>query len=166
MEIKVFLSNLKKMFLSKSVVKQSNIKNYVRSGLDLGEGTFFTSKIKIDRPNLTKIGNNCIFADDVTILNHDASTMIHSNFGERKRVSIGDNCFIGYKSIILPGVEIGDCSIIGAGSVVTKDIPSFSVAAGNPAKVVMTLDDFVSRRKRKLKSFYLIREKLMQILLV
>ena len=53
----------------------------------------------------------------------------------------------------MPGVEIGEGSIIAAGSVVTKDIPSFSVAAGNPAKVVMTLDDFVSRRKRKLKSF-------------
>ena len=51
---------------------------------------------------------------------------------------IGRNCFIGVRSLILPGVTIGDECCIGAGSVVTKDIPSNSVAVGCPARVVKT----------------------------
>jgi acetyltransferase-like isoleucine patch superfamily enzyme len=61
-----------------------------------------------------------------------------------KPVKIGKRCFIGAKSIILKGVTIGDYSVIGAGSVVTSNIPPYAIAAGNPAKVIRTsngLDD-------------------------
>ena len=54
------------------------------------------------------------------------------------RIKIGNNCFIGCRSILLPGVTIGDNSIIGAGSVVTKDVPSGEVWAGNPARFIKT----------------------------
>lgn len=53
-----------------------------------------------------------------------------------KPVSIGDGCWIGEKVCILPGVNIGKKCIIGAGSVVTKSIPDYSIAAGNPARVI------------------------------
>jgi acetyltransferase-like isoleucine patch superfamily enzyme len=56
-----------------------------------------------------------------------------------KPVKIGCGCFIGARSIILKGVTLGDRVIIGAGSVVTKDVPAFSVAAGNPARIVGTI---------------------------
>lgn len=66
-----------------------------------------------------------------------------SNFNftvlDEARVSIGDNCWIGGSSTILPGVTIGDNVTIGAGSVVVKDIPSNSVAVGNPARVVRNI---------------------------
>ena len=52
------------------------------------------------------------------------------------KIIIGNNCFIGARSTILPGVTIGDNTIIGAGSVVTKDIPSNVVAVGNPCKII------------------------------
>ena len=54
-------------------------------------------------------------------------------------VKIGRGCFIGARSIILKGVTLGDRVIIGAGSVVTKDVPAFSIAAGNPARIVGTI---------------------------
>jgi len=56
-----------------------------------------------------------------------------------KPVKIGRGCFIGARSIILKGVTLGDRVIIGAGSVVTKDIPAYSIAAGNPARIVGTI---------------------------
>lgn len=53
-------------------------------------------------------------------------------------MTIGSKCFIGVNAIVMPGVTIGDCVVIGSGSVVTKDIPSNCVACGNPAKVIRT----------------------------
>lgn len=65
------------------------------------------------------------------------------------RIKIGDNCFIGSRSIILMNVIVGDNVIIGAGSVVSKDIPSNSVAAGIPAKVICTVDEYYAKNKAK-----------------
>ena len=65
------------------------------------------------------------------------------------KVTIGDRVFIGASTIILPGVAIGNDVIIGAGSVVTRDIPDNSVAAGNPARVLTSTDLFISRRKKE-----------------
>ena len=59
---------------------------------------------------------------------------------ETKEVVIGDGCWLGEKSCVLPGVHIGKKTIIGAGSVVTKDIPDYCIAAGNPCKVLKTWD--------------------------
>jgi acetyltransferase-like isoleucine patch superfamily enzyme len=56
-----------------------------------------------------------------------------------KPIKIGRGCFIGARSIILKGVTLGDQVVIGAGSVVTKDIPAYSIAAGNPARIVRTI---------------------------
>lgn len=58
--------------------------------------------------------------------------------GKRAPITIGNDVFIGARSIILKGVTIGDAAIIGAGSVVTKDVPAGAIAAGNPAKIVRT----------------------------
>lgn len=60
-------------------------------------------------------------------------------------VSIGSDVFIGVNCVILPGVTIGDRVVIGAGSVVTRDIPSGTVAAGSPARVLGTFDDYQAK---------------------
>lgn len=99
-------------------------------------------------PQLVFLGNNVNIATDVAILNHDImAVMINNIEGAQKcnirRGTIGNNVFIGGRSIILYDVTIGDNVIIGAGSVVTRDMPSGSVAVGCPAKVVGRFEDSV-----------------------
>ena len=67
--------------------------------------------------------------------------------GAQRAVTIGNCVFIGMNAVILPGVTIGDHVVIGAGSVVTKDCPSGGVYAGNPAKRLMSMDEFHAKRK-------------------
>jgi len=66
-------------------------------------------------------------------------------------VIIEDDCFIGYHSIILMGVRVGRGSIVGAGAVVTRDVPTNSVIAGNPAKVICTVDELVQKRVQQIR---------------
>lgn len=61
--------------------------------------------------------------------------------GEVEQVKLREGCWIGANCIILPGVTVGKNSVVGAGSVVTKSIPDFSVAVGSPAKVIKVIDD-------------------------
>ena len=81
------------------------------------------------------MGPDCIIytrnhkIDDVTV------PMNTQGNAEEKPVTIGDDVWIGGRVIILPGVKIGSHSVVGAGSVVTKDVPEWSIAAGNPATV-------------------------------
>jgi maltose O-acetyltransferase len=91
---------------------------------------------------LISIGRNSALTSGVTILAYDGSTSNFGGYTKVGKVSIGDNTFIGVKSIILPGVKIGDNAIIGAGSVVTKDIPNGSIAAGNPASVIGSTSEY------------------------
>jgi len=76
------------------------------------------------------IGEESFVATGVIILTHDYCRSLY------KKTSIGQQCFIGARSIILPGVSIGDHVIVGSGSVVTKDVKSNCIVAGNPAKVI------------------------------
>ena len=87
-------------------------------------------KLDVTFPQGVHIGESTYLAFDVRVLTHDRSRGLYLH------TRIGKNCFIGGRSIVLPGVTIGDGCVIGAGSVVTKDIPRASVAAGNPAKVI------------------------------
>ncbi len=92
------------------------------------------------------IGDNCQFAPNVSI--YTAGHPIHpvsrnSLYEYGISVTIGDNVWIGGNTVILPGVHIGSNTVIGAGSVVSKDIPDWTVAAGNPCRVIkqITEDD-------------------------
>ncbi len=97
-------------------------------------------------PYLVSIGNNCLFSGDIKFLTHDGSLHVFRKEYPKafiyKQIKIGDNVFLGYRTIIMPGVKIGDNVVIGAGSVVTKDIPDNCVAAGVPAKILKTLDEY------------------------
>ncbi len=118
----------------------------------IGKNTYISPKAYIDHHNSysVEIGDNCYITRDCIILDHtqDKQGGPLKLWGdiEYGNVKIGNNVFIGVKSVIMPGVTIGDNVIIGAMSLVTKDIPSDSVAFGQPARVVKNIDEVISRK--------------------
>ena len=96
------------------------------------------AKIDVRRGSII-IGSNCLITHGCVILSHDHTADILKKDKSEFLTVINDNVFIGVNSIVLPGVTIGKNSIIGAGSVVSSDIPEFSVACGNPAKVIRSI---------------------------
>lgn len=98
-------------------------------------------------PNLVTIGNNCIFAPTAIVLTHDASYYLFTGRYRIASTKIGNNVFVGYNVVIMPGVEIGDNVIIAACSAVTKSVPSNSVVAGVPGRVIASLSEYLQRKR-------------------
>ena len=100
--------------------------------MEIGEGTAISMSAKLDltNPQGIHIGTYSVITFGAAILTHDYVNKLH------REVRIGDDCFIGAHSIILPGVTIGNGCIVAAGSVVARDVPAGSLVAGNPARIV------------------------------
>jgi maltose O-acetyltransferase len=125
-----------------------------KRGLEVGDGTCIYRDVVLPDYEDIYIGKNCVLTGCI-ILAHDASTnkYLGLKYGEpsiTQKVFIEDDCFIGYRSIILMGVRIGKGSIVGAGAVVTHDVPSNSVVAGNPAKVICSVGELVQKRVQQI----------------
>ncbi|MGJ0490496.1 acyltransferase [Methylobacter sp.] len=109
----------------------------------------------ITDPAYTRLGNN-VMLTACTILGHDGSIdVLNRAYGKKLdrvgKVDIKDNVFIGHGAIILPGVTIGPNAIVGAGSIVTKDIPEGVIAVGNPAKPIGKTYDLVEKLEKQTK---------------
>jgi maltose O-acetyltransferase len=126
---------------------------FLRSrGVQIGEDVnLINTTIDWSHGFLVSIGNH-VTLTGVKILTHDGSTQIPFGVSRVGKVTIGDEVFVGYGTIILPNVRIGSRVVVGAGSVVTRDIPDNSVAAGNPAKVIGTYDDFLKKHSEQMKT--------------
>ena len=139
------------------VVVPTSLLIYDVGGVTVGHNVKFRypkhTVIDMTRPSLIEIGNNVDINDNFTIMTHDFGTYVFRNLyndfvASSGRVKIGNNIYIGRDVTILKGVEIGDNCIIGLGSIVTKDIPSNSVAAGAPCKVICSIEEYYLRRKK------------------
>lgn len=100
---------------------------------------------------LIEIGNDVTMAPRVHILCHDASTKTFLNYTKIGRVTIGDNVFIGAETVVLPGVTIGSNVVIGANSTVTHDVPDNTVVAGNPARPLCSLEEYLNKERTRMK---------------
>lgn len=123
---------------------QQEMEYRLERGLTVGKNTHIYSAEGIDSglPWLIEIGDNCTISSGVSILAHDASTNIVRCATKIGRVTIGNNVFIGARSVVLCNTRIGDNVIVGAGSVVTHDLPGNGVYAGNPAKYICSIQEY------------------------
>lgn len=122
-------------------------------GMTLGRQVNLPYSTWIDTAHchLITIGDFCGFGDGCLILAHDAMCNEWLDATRLGRVTIHESCHFGSRTIILPGTEIGPRVIVGAGSVVAKSIPPNSVATGNPAKVVCSLDELLDKQRKRMK---------------
>lgn len=114
------------------------------SHIQVGKNLFANYNCTIIDVAKVTIGDNCQLAPNVSIYTaghpvHPASRNSMYEYGIE--VTIGDNVWIGGNTVILPGVHIGSNTVIGAGSVVTRDIPEWVVAGGNPCKVIREITE-------------------------
>ncbi|MCX4313342.1 MAG: sugar O-acetyltransferase [Clostridia bacterium] len=105
--------------------------------ITVGKNVFINSGCCFQDQGGIKIGDGCLIGQQVVIatLNHGIAPEHRQNLIPKK-VTIGNNVWVGAHATILPGVTVGDNAVIGAGAVVTKDVPANTVAAGNPARII------------------------------
>lgn len=147
---------LRKLILGPKADSDAYIRYLRRLGMRIGARTVVYSPkntlIDKTRPWMIEIGDDVRITHGVILLTHGYDwSVLKGVYGEVLgscgKVTIGNNVFIGMNAVILKGTTIGDNVIIGAGSVVTGDIPANSVAAGNPARVIMTLEEYHRKRQ-------------------
>lgn len=129
--------------------EQLSLEANIKEGMKVGKNVSGLINCTIDHSHcwLIEIGNNVVFAPQVYLLAHDTSTKQSTGYVRVGKLEIGDNCFIGARAFIMPGVKLGKNCIVGAASVVTKSFPDNSVIAGNPAKFICSVEEYEQKCK-------------------
>ena len=125
---------------------------YRRQGLQIADDCRIMGQVSFgSEPYLISIGRHVTISGRVSFITHDGATFVFRHLPRYQkvvkygRITIHDNCFIGFGSIILPGITIGPNAVVAAHAVVTKDVPPNTVVGGNPAKVLMTTDEYAEK---------------------
>ena len=152
--MKKILRKLKNLLIPNDDPAQKEMQFLIAHGLRVGKNFRSFSPYAFDSnwPWLITVGDDVTISTNVKVLAHDASTNhvgAHTKIG---LVSIGNNVFVGSGSIILCNTRIGDNVIIGANSVVSHDIPGNSVAAGNPAKIICSIEEYQTKHLEALQT--------------
>jgi maltose O-acetyltransferase len=123
-------------------------------GVQIGKNSTVLYPAYVDGrwPYLLEIGNNVVISINATILTHDASTAYAGDMVKVGKVIVHDHCFIGANCTILSGVSIGPESIVGAGSIISRDVPPNTVYAGNPARFICTVTEFIEKQRQSGKT--------------
>jgi len=134
--------------------KENFLRELVNRGLRLGKNVYIASDFYFDPSHcyLISIGDNCGFAPGVKLITHDGSSKwMGLGFTRIGRIDIREHSYIGESAIVLPGVNIGPNSLVGAGAVVTSDVPPNTVVAGNPARVIVSTEEYINKIKEMSK---------------
>jgi acetyltransferase-like isoleucine patch superfamily enzyme len=122
------------------------VKSENKERIKIGDNVSIGNNSFISANNNIEIGNNVILSAYVFISDHDhgfrdmKKNLNEQPLTEGSFVRIGDNVFLGVKSSVLKNVTIGERAVIAANAVVTKDVPAYSMAAGNPARIIKKYD--------------------------
>lgn len=144
-------------YIRREVHAKLNPLGYARSiGVTFGDNVYFygmKSSMFGTEPWLITIGSNVHITADCAFVTHDGGTLILRkevpDLEWTAPISVGNDVYMGVRTLIMPGVTIGNRVVIGAGSIVTRDIPDNSVAVGAPARVIKTTDEYLVQLKTK-----------------
>ena len=141
--------------IRKFLMEEITLEDHIRRGMVVGEHCSIMdgSTFYYGHCNLITIGNNVTIAPQAYLLAHDASTKRDLGYTKIGRIDIKDNVFIGARALIMPGVTVGENSIVAAGSVVTKNVRPNTVVAGNPAKEIISKEEYINNNRELLKSY-------------
>mgnify|MGYP006066837643 CR=1 FL=1 len=135
-------------------MRYNQVELFKKNGGSIGKGYEIHGKVDFgSEPYLIELGDYVRLADGVIFSTHDGGMWVLRNLNLLpdadciNRIKVGNNVQIGYRVIINQGVSIGNNCIIASGSIVTKSIPSNSIVAGIPARVVETIDDYYEKKK-------------------
>jgi acetyltransferase-like isoleucine patch superfamily enzyme len=139
------ISNQGRLYLGNNVTFNSPIhpvEVFVgpRATLTIGSGTFINQGTTLAAASSLEIGPDCLVGEFVAIHDTNFHAVSPAQPVKTRPVRIGRNVWIGHRAIILAGVTVGDHAVIGAGAVVTKDVPAKTIVAGNPAQPVRSFD--------------------------
>lgn len=148
------LRQLYRTFYKNIICRRNPIKYAKKIGVNInGKVKAYGKVVWGTEPWLITLGNNVHITDGVKFLTHEGSVLIYQktipDLEVSKPIVVGNDVFLGNNVLILPGVKIGNNVIIGAGSIVSKDIPNNSVAVGCPAKVIKSSEELLEKLKKE-----------------
>lgn len=146
------LSGLRSQLLAK-LRGQTSTEELVKRGLKMGENVWLGEGVYLDPafPWLIEIEDDVDISFDTVILAHDAAPRTRLGYTRIGRVRIARGARIGCNVLIMPGVTIGEGAMVGAASVITRDVPPETLVGGNPAKVIATVADYCAKQQESMK---------------